>query len=310
MKAKLSLEEFRRRARRVHSNRYIYDEVKYVNYHTKVKIFDSMCKNFFEQTPASHLKGEGCPCNSLKATNSLDLVGKVYGRLTVIREVGRTSKNLKMYKCSCSCGGSKVVTTSSLTSYGTKSCGCLRAEAIRERTFTDLTGNVYGFLKVIEKASYKKGKGQWKCLCLLCNEYTVSSSADMKKGKVRSCGCKRLSITERLVQKAVKKEFPYLKVDCNSFPNFLQGLQYDIFLPEVSLAIEIDGEQHFKYMEWIHKCPENFNLQRKRDRKKDKLSKSNGITLLRYREEEIRLKYLEVEEVLEDIEDYLDSYKW
>jgi len=53
-------EEFIEKCIKKHGNEYCYDEVNYLNNETKVKI---ICKKhgIFEQTPNSHLKGNGCP---------------------------------------------------------------------------------------------------------------------------------------------------------------------------------------------------------------------------------------------------------
>ena len=62
----------------------------------------------------------------------INLVGKKYGRLTVI-ERGETDKRGQVFwMCHCVCGTEKVkVRGSNLRSGMTKSCGCLRAERIR-----------------------------------------------------------------------------------------------------------------------------------------------------------------------------------
>jgi hypothetical protein len=62
-----------------------------------------------------------------------DLIGKKFGRLTVIKNVERPEKykNTEAYwKCACDCGKVIIVSTSSLRSGNTKSCGCLRAELL------------------------------------------------------------------------------------------------------------------------------------------------------------------------------------
>lgn len=53
-----------------------------------------------------------------------DLTGKQFGRLTVKHRV-ESRNGKRMWLCACSCGGTKEVATSHLTSGGTKSCGCL-----------------------------------------------------------------------------------------------------------------------------------------------------------------------------------------
>ncbi len=57
--AKLTTEEFIKKAREVHGDRYDYSKVEYVNNHTKVCI---ICKEHgeFWQSPSHHLEGSGC----------------------------------------------------------------------------------------------------------------------------------------------------------------------------------------------------------------------------------------------------------
>lgn len=62
-----STDEFIRKARQVHGDKYCYSNVKYVNSHTKVCI---ICEEHgeFWQSPNSHLRGRGCPqCARIKS---------------------------------------------------------------------------------------------------------------------------------------------------------------------------------------------------------------------------------------------------
>lgn len=60
----------------------------------------------------------------------IDLSGKVFGRLTVIREDGRDKHGQKLWLCKCECGNETHVRTGNLRSGGTSSCGCLASERI------------------------------------------------------------------------------------------------------------------------------------------------------------------------------------
>ena len=60
---KSNTEEFIKKAKKVHGNKYDYSKVNYINNHTNVTI---ICPEHgeFEQTPKGHLRGQGCPkCN-------------------------------------------------------------------------------------------------------------------------------------------------------------------------------------------------------------------------------------------------------
>lgn len=55
-----------------------------------------------------------------------DILGKVYGRLTV-RDTQRQKKDYTwMYKCSCECGSDCIVSRYHLINGTKKSCGCMR----------------------------------------------------------------------------------------------------------------------------------------------------------------------------------------
>ena len=59
-RARLNTEEFIRRAKEIHGNKYDYSKVEYVNNNTKVCIICPEHGEFW-QTPTSHFAGNGCP---------------------------------------------------------------------------------------------------------------------------------------------------------------------------------------------------------------------------------------------------------
>ena len=67
--------------------------------------------------------------------NIEDLVGKKFGRLTVLKFAGRDNGNVSCWHVTCDCGNKKIVRNGSLKNGGTKSCGCLKKEATRKRLF-------------------------------------------------------------------------------------------------------------------------------------------------------------------------------
>lgn len=58
--------------------------------------------------------------------NSIDLVGQKFGRLTVIREQGRTKSGSMIWECQCSCEKKTVknISSANLRRGHTTSCGC------------------------------------------------------------------------------------------------------------------------------------------------------------------------------------------
>lgn len=64
----------------------------------------------------------------------IDLVGKKFGRLTVIRREGfkQCSTKQPTWACQCDCGGSKVVLGVHLRGGTVRSCGCLHLERAKK----------------------------------------------------------------------------------------------------------------------------------------------------------------------------------
>ena len=62
----------------------------------------------------------------------IDMVGRRFGRLTVIEEAGRKRKEVT-WKCKCDCGNETLVRSSNLLNGTTTSCGCVRKEIARNK---------------------------------------------------------------------------------------------------------------------------------------------------------------------------------
>lgn len=69
-----------------------------------------------------------CGCTNPR---SIDLMGKVFTRLTVVEKV-ETDKKGNHWKCVCSCGKELIVRGGNLTNNTTKSCGCYKNDKFKE----------------------------------------------------------------------------------------------------------------------------------------------------------------------------------
>jgi len=63
-----------------------------------------------------------------------DLLGKIYGRLTVRRFSHRDEKRFPFWECECECGATKIVQHYNLYRGKTLSCGCLQKERASNAT--------------------------------------------------------------------------------------------------------------------------------------------------------------------------------
>lgn len=64
-----------------------------------------------------------------------DLTGKIFGKLTVIKEVGHPKAGIYLWECECNCSNHThiIVNGNALRSGNTKSCGCIHTEQLQQR---------------------------------------------------------------------------------------------------------------------------------------------------------------------------------
>ncbi len=67
-------------------------------------------------------------------SNRLNLIGKIYSRLTVIEDSGNDAYNRSKWKCICQCGKIKIINSYDLQTGDTQSCGCYRKEITKLRS--------------------------------------------------------------------------------------------------------------------------------------------------------------------------------
>lgn len=114
-----------------------------------------------------------------------NLTGRKYGKLTAIERAGTNEHGRALWRCSCECGGEKIVNSHELQRGDCKSCGCIRPNHGVRGKFVDLTGEKFGKLTVMERV-----KGMWLCQCDCGRQCKVRTDA-LKSGNTKSCGCLR-----------------------------------------------------------------------------------------------------------------------
>ena len=232
----------------------------------------------------------------------IDLTGQTFGRLTVLRESPKRTRNgCVHWVCQCSCPEKTIVTVSagSLKRGTTVSCGCYHREQVRNLNFIDLTGQTFNYLLVLEEIPDKRLRGQvwWKCKCLNenCGNITEATTLDLKSGNKKSCGCLK-SAGEQKIQHILQihnipfeKEYSFQ--DC--FLPSGQKAKFDFYVNN-SYIIEFDGEQHF-FSRSGWNTDEHLKKTQERDKIKNEYCAENNIPI-------IRIPYTHIEDIsLEDL---------
>ena len=77
----------------------------------------------------------------------------------------------------------------------------------------------------------------------------------------------------------IKKAYPFLRVILeHKMPR--TALRLDIYLPDISLAIEIQGIQHYEMNSFFHKDSSSFLEANLRDKEKRAIANNNNIDIL------------------------------
>lgn len=173
-------------------------------------------------------RGDTRHCGCAHA-RKIDLTGRVFGRLTVLREsdsaVQRSQDTL--WLCQCSCAAETLVNASSYAlRHGRKvSCGCYRREVVRAAValrrrprVRDLTGRVFGRLTVLGLAGFNARQcSEWVCACA-CEEgvFCTASGEALVRGQKRSCGCLQHEASTRKgprIPRDISDLLPYIRAD-------------------------------------------------------------------------------------------------
>lgn len=119
-----------------------------------------------------------------------DLTGQRFGRLVVVKLIGKDKFYDKIWECKCDCGNVVHVKQGHLRSGHTTSCGC------NKNNLKSLVGQRFGNLVVLDRSddyvcpSNGKKYVQWKCRCD-CGCEVVVLGTNLVSHSTVSCGCQR-----------------------------------------------------------------------------------------------------------------------
>ena len=179
-----------------------------------------------------------------------DMVGRVFGRLKVIRRAPKSiAKNrCHRYICKCSCGNETEVNGGALRSGHTTSCGCKQREAAADSVI-DIIGQKFGKLLVLERDGSLSGHALWKCQCE-CGQIKTIDGHLLRSGNIKSCGCvkswKELEIAMLLNEIGATYVREYSFNNLVSDSNRKLRFDFAVFKDGIiKFLIEYQGEQHY-----------------------------------------------------------------
>lgn len=175
------------------------------------------------------------------------LVGKRFGKLTVIEYSGIDKHHHSQWLCRCECGNEIIATRDHLITGNTTSCGCKK----HIPKYKDITGKRFGRLTVI-RFDHINNRNQscWLCQCDCGNQVIVQASS-MNSGNTSSCGCYKNELahdnnaTHGLSKTRLYKVWQGMKTRCEN-ENFDSYYRYG----ERGISVCDEWKQFENFKDW------------------------------------------------------------
>lgn len=259
------------------------------------------CGNYCEITSNDLRTGNNKSCGCLNiekiiqrnTKDARDFTGERIGSL--IAEYKFFKNGNTYWHCKCDCGNETDISGANIGR--TKSCGCIRSTKTAQNNTKDLNGMKFGELTAIKRLNTKRNNNWlWLCSCSCGNQIYADTHA-LASGHKRSCGCIK-SEPEEIIRRILERySIQYIRqkqfIKCRD----KNPLYYDFYLPDYNLAIEYDGEFHFRDIEGIN----DLEYSKRRDAIKTQYCEENDILLL-------RIPYWEKDNIESILTDWLFLY--
>ena len=284
----LNTEQFIKRAKKVHGNKYDYSKTEYINSSTKVCIICPIHGEFW-QRPTEHLRGRGCKkCGDLSVgiKNSrittdefIERAKKVHGDKYDYSKTEYISPRKKICIIDKEFGEFWMMPYAHLNGQG---CPSMRGEKIskansksKEKFIEDaiqIHGDKYDYSKVEYKGAFEK-------VCIICPKHGEFWQRPTEH--LSCCGCPICKSSH--LEMEIKNWLDNNNVEyVYQYRNKIFGLQsLDFYLPKYNIAIECQGEQHFRPVKYFGGIKE-YNKVKKLDKIKKEICDNNNIKLIYY----------------------------
>lgn len=180
------------------------------------------------------------------------MIGKNFGRWTVLNVIPKYKGDKTYCECVCSCEKHtiKMVYKYTLLNGDSQSCGCLQSEITKKRCRSNRIGERFGNLVVKKMLYHYKGEKTY-CICDCdCGKEHITSLSNLVIGHSTSCGCNssnkcwdgrrtniigkrfgKLIVEEMLYGYSNKQTYCKCKCDCGAnsivyMGNLLQGFTH------------------------------------------------------------------------------------
>ena len=282
------------KAIQVHGYKYDYREVSYRNNRTNVRIISDE-HGAFEMTPSNHLAGQDHPDeryrkSSKKQIRSLEefirMAKEIHGDKYDYSNVVYKGSKRKVCVICPRHGEFWQTPYCHLYGYGCKKCtDKMKSEKMKrtleefiseaQRIHQNLDGTPKYDYALVE---YKGAKKKVKIICPVHGVFSITPDAHLNQHQ--GCPkCKRSWFEKSVEKLLIKSHVDYTTQQSFEWLRYKKPLRLDFYVPCCKVAIECQGEQHFKPVGFFG-GEKKFNEVSKRDAEKKRLCEEHGIELL------------------------------
>lgn len=300
---KYSNEEFIKKARKVHGNKYDYSLVEYDGNKKKVRIICPV-HGEFSQSAASHMKGSGCPiCAGYIRYNRGSEGHFKYDRDSFIKKCLETHKIKYDYsKVSFKKSTEKICIicpkhgefwqTATYHKNGGNCPKCVGGVRISREEFIEKANEVHKGKYDYSKVEYNNYSTK---VCIICPEHGEFWQTPNNHLFGSGCPtCPQSNLEGELRQFLIKNHITFEQEKSFDWLRYKKKLFLDFYLPDYSVAIECQGKQHFVPVD-LFGGEKFFEKTMERDHMKYELCERHGIDLLYFSNAAIDYPYPVIE---------------
>lgn len=181
----------------------------------------------------------------------IDYKGKYINGIYVIDKVKEKGGAGKHVRWECECPICHKVFTVKSDHLGDKKNPTRMCHDCGSKQYTDLSGEKYGMLTVLERDWNNPNKRiSYICECE-CGSIVSVQENHLKDGRTRSCGC-IMSVGEKEISNILSShDIIYEKQKQFMGCKNLRELRFDFYIPSTNTVIEYNGIQHYKPVEYF-----------------------------------------------------------
>lgn len=269
-------ENFIKKSKLTHGDKYDYSNSKYINAKTTVKIICPI-HGEFEQIPRNHIRGQNCQkCSGVYMDKNyfIEKSKSLHGDKYDYSLVNYTTQLTKIQIICPIHGMFEQKPKDHLLGKGCIKCsGKNKTTDDLIKEFSEINNHQYNYSKVI----YKDAKTKVEIICDKHGAFEQTPNAHLRG---QGCPICRESKGEKEIRNyLINKKISFIPQHKFSDCKNLKELPFDFYLPDYNTCVEFNGEQHFKPIKYFGGV-DKFKKVQINDFIKFNYCKSNKINLI------------------------------